>query len=94
MVVKLVGNVEGQNVIFTRDKGDIWIAEVPAQHSGRYVIELTAYDEAGNMAYRTDVLFTYDPLAMKITIEPLPYRCILLGGNYDLEVIKRGDACD
>jgi hypothetical protein len=37
MVVRLIGKVEGQDVIFTRLKGDIWTAEVPAQKSGRYV---------------------------------------------------------
>ena len=84
MVVRLIGKVEGQDVIFTRLKGDIWTAEVPAQKSGRYVMELTAFDEAGNIAYCTDVLFSYDATAMKFTIEPLPYQCTYINDDYEI----------
>ena len=103
MVVRLIGKVEGQDVIFTRLKGDIWTAEVPAQKSGRYVMELTAFDEAGNIAYCTDVLFSYDATAMKFTIEPLPYQCTIIDNYYEIdfakqdgfeiETVRRGDAC-
>ena len=103
MVVRLIGKVEGQDVIFTRLKGDIWTAEVPAQKSGRYVMELTAFDEAGNIAYCTDVIFTYDATAMKFTIEPLPYQCTIIDNYYEIdfakqdgfeiETVRRGDAC-
>ena len=84
MVVRLIGKVEGQDVIFTRLKGDILTAEVPAQKSGRYVMELTAFDEAGNIAYCTDVLFSYDATAMKFTIEPLPYQCTYINDDYEI----------
>ena len=103
MVVRLIGKVEGQDVIFTRLKGDIWTAEVPAQKSGRYVMELTAFDEAGNIAYCTDVLFSYDATAMKFTIEPLPYQCTYINDNYFselsessfcIELLRRGGACE
>ncbi len=103
MVVRLIGKVESQDVIFTRSKGDIWTAEIPAQKSGRYVMELTAFDEAGNIAYCTDVIFTYDVTAMKFTIEPLPYQCTIIDNYYEIdfakqdgfeiETVRRGDAC-
>ena len=89
MVVRLIGKVEGQDVIFTRLKGDIWTAEVPAQKSGRYVMELTAFDEAGNIAYCTDVLFSYDATAMKFTIEPLPYINFILGEDKYLKFLVK-----
>ena len=52
MVVRLEGNVNGESVILTRsaDSLDLWKSVIPATLNGRYVIGLTAYDEAGNVS--------------------------------------------
>ena len=95
MVVRLIGKVEGQDVIFTRLKGDIWTAEVPAQKSGRDVMELTAFDEAGNIAYCTDdyeigfVTSEYD-----IEKENDNYFSELSESSFCIELLRRGDACE
>ena len=58
MVVRLEGNVNGESVILTRsaDSLDLWESVIPATLNGRYVIGLTAYDEAGNVRA---ILHTY-----------------------------------
>lgn len=102
MVVKLIGKVDGKDVVFARTEGNIWKVNIPVQRSGKYVLELTAYDEAGNMAYVTDVLFTFDVYSMRIVIEPMPYICEAADPNYRAEcvgsdyialVVKRGGMC-
>ena len=59
MVVRLEGNVNGEPVILTRsaDSLDLWKSVIPATLNGRYVIGLTAYDEAGNVSIA--ILHTY-----------------------------------
>ena len=73
MVVKLTGTVEGQEIVFSRIRGDMWRATVPSVKSGAYVLELTAIDEAGNIGYTTKYIITIDTTALKVTLEPFPY---------------------
>ena len=51
MVVRLTGTVNGDDVIFRRMEGDEWEATVPASLNGTYILDMTAYDEAGNAVY-------------------------------------------
>ena len=60
MVVRLEGKVQGQDVIFKRVKGDEWETVIPSSLNGVYVVELTAYDDAGNMAYTARYILTID----------------------------------
>ena len=90
MVSKLTGNINGETVIF-ENKGDIWSADVPNMPNGKYVIELTAYDEAGNSAFKTAVLFTVNTEYIKVEILS-GYYCEFLGDDYKL-VIKEEEAC-
>ena len=60
MVVRLEGKVQGQDVIFSRVQGDEWETTVPPSLNGVYIVELTAYDDAGNMAYTAMYILTID----------------------------------
>ena len=60
MVVRLEGKVQGQDVIFNRVQGDDWETVIPSSLNGVYVVELTAYDDAGNMAYTARYILTID----------------------------------
>lgn len=60
MVVRLEGKVQGQDVIFNRVQGDEWETVIPPSLNGVYVVELTAYDDAGNMAYTARYILTVD----------------------------------
>ena len=69
MVVRLEGEINGESVVLYRNKDspgspEIWDAVIPATLNGKYVIGLTAYDEAGNIGY-------YDLASMRVTLEPL-----------------------
>lgn len=39
--------------------------------NGKYVIGLTAYDEAGNIGYYATYIITVDLASMRVTLEPL-----------------------
>ena len=60
MVVRLEGKVQGKDVIFNRVYGDEWETIIPASLNGVYIVELTAYDDAGNMAYTARYILTID----------------------------------
>ena len=74
MVVKLIGKVNGQNIIFNHKEGDVWETVIPKNLSGVYVIELTAYDEVGNKGYAAKYLVTVDTKHMTVRLEKLPWQ--------------------
>ena len=61
MIVKVSGKIDGKEVIFERAEGDRWNATVPYDLDGMYVVELTAENDAGNIAYCTKMLLIVDP---------------------------------
>ena len=70
MVVKLEGKVDGRVIIFERESGDLWKATIPPQSNGVYIVELTATDDAGNVAYCAKYIITIDVSALTVRIEP------------------------
>ena len=50
MVVRVVGDVNGSQIIFQRSEGDEWLATVPKDLNGEYIIALDAVADAGNSA--------------------------------------------
>ena len=70
MVVKLEGKVDGRAIIFERESGDLWKATIPPQSNGVYIVELTATDDAGNVAYCAKYIITIDVSALTVRIEP------------------------
>lgn len=76
MVVQLYGKVQGQDVIFTRVQGDDWETVVPQSLNGVYIVELTAYDDAGNKAYTARYILTVDLMSIhaKVTVTRIEIR--------------------
>lgn len=74
--MKLTGKIEGQPVTFTliRQEGrtSVFQAEVPATLDGEYVVELTATDDAGNVAFVCKYIVTIDMSGLCVHIVPLP----------------------
>lgn len=89
MVVKLTGNVNGDAVIFSRMAGDIWTSSVPATLDGVYIVDLTAYDDAGNEAYCAKYILTVDLNALCAHLAPYPYRAELIRSGYYATVMKK-----
>lgn len=85
MVVRVEGVVNGDPVIFQRKVGDQWEAQVPASLNGTYVLEMTAWDDAGNMAYVARYLLMYDPVNLCAKLVPLPYAAELESDAWSVE---------
>ncbi|MEG1479376.1 MAG: PF13754 domain-containing protein [Clostridiales bacterium] len=90
MVTQLIGKADGKDIIFNlidEAKG-LWETAVPLDLDGTYVVDLTAWDDAGNSSYCATVLFAVDPEKLHISLKVLKYR---LGGvehGYDLQNLK------
>ena len=82
MVVRLTGTVNGDDVIFRRMEGDEWEATVPASLNGTYILDMTAYDEAGNTAYWARYILVVDLAALRVTLRVCPYLAALVESYY------------
>lgn len=71
MVVKVWGSVNGNDIIFVLQEGDIWTCQVPPVEDGEYIVDLYAIDEAGNQAYTATILFTVDSKHLIFTVKVL-----------------------
>ena len=84
MVVKVTGKVDGQDVIFERSEGNRWNITVPYDLDGMYVIEVTAEDEAGNIAFCTKMLLIVDPATLCVKLIPLDYMVEVIQEEYSV----------
>lgn len=82
MVARVEGIVNGDPIKFNRVVGGQWEAQVPASLNGSYVLEMTAWDEAGNMAHRAFYLLAYDPINLCASLIPLPYVAAVEQGQW------------
>lgn len=90
MVVKLVGTVNGDEVIFQRTQGDMWEVSVPASLNGVYVLDMTAYDEAGNTAYWAKYILTIDLTSLCVRLRKHPYQTRILDPAYMVNLCQTG----
>ena len=88
MVERLVGQVNGQEVTFNKVGGDIWEVIVPGSLDGIYIVQMTAYDDAGNVSSMADYLLLYDPKNICIRLEPCPYELSVDTDPYHFELMK------
>ncbi len=91
MVVRLEGKVDGSSVILQLVRGGLWRCTIPRPvKTGRYIIELTAYDEAGNYAYTARYIFTVDTAALRVSLVPYPYSANMNARGYRAELEPDG----
>lgn len=88
----LAGKIEGQPVTFTlisqEGRTAKFRAEVPSTLDGEYVVELTAIDDAGNVAYTCRYLVTIDMSRLCVHLVPLPdYWLEPVQAEYDLVAV-------
>lgn len=84
-VVELRGKVDGKEIVFERASEEEWKAQIPRELFGYYVVELEAFDEAGNRAFITKFLLTVDLEALAIKLVPCNYRAGLVGPAFESE---------
>lgn len=87
MVVKVSGKIDGKEVIFERAEGDRWNVAVPYDLDGMYVVELTAENDAGNIAYCTKMLLIVDPATLCVRLVPLDYMVEVVSEEYETHII-------
>lgn len=71
-VARVIGTVDGVEVVLQYAQGDTWQVPVPLDLDGEYVVEIIAEDEAGNQAYMARLLYTVDAGNICIHMLPLP----------------------
>lgn len=86
MVIRVEGIINGDNVIFSRVAGDQREAQAPSSLDGAYVIEMTAYDEAGNIAHTSRYMLLYDPVNLCACLIPCPYTAEAYLSDYSSDV--------
>ncbi|MBD9338645.1 PF13754 domain-containing protein [Mediterraneibacter faecis] len=87
MVVKATGKVDGKEVIFERAEGDLWKVTIPYDLDGMYVVEVTAEDEAGNIAFCTKLLLIVDPATLCIHLIPYEYTVEVVQEEFCVDVV-------
>ena len=88
MVTRLTGTVNGAAVIFQRIHGDEWEATVPSTLNGVYVVDMTAYDDAGNATYWAKYILTVDLSALCVHLVPCPYQAELLDTKFRADFLR------
>lgn len=90
MVSRLEGSVNGQAIILYHREGDWWDAVIPPAFNGVCVVELTAYDDAGNVGHAAKYIITIDLSSLCVHIELYPYQCELIT-LWESELIELGE---
>lgn len=95
MVAKVIGKVDGSEVIYEKGEGGKWTVTVPSDLDGMYVVEVTAYDEAGNSAYCTKMLLIVDPATLCVSLVPYEYIVEVVQDDYMIDVVypNHGRCC-
>ncbi|EDR47648.1 Ig-like domain repeat protein [Dorea formicigenerans] len=108
MVTKVIGKVDGKEVVFEHAEGDLWNTTVPLDLDGMYVVEVTAYDDAENVAFCTKILLIVDPTTLCARLVPLDYvtevipeeyKAVVQADDYTVEAVYpchhgRGCCCE
>lgn len=77
MVDRVVGIADEFELIFERAEGDCWTAVTPANVFGEYVMEIWAYDTAGNASYMATMLYLVSKHTMQAYLIPFEYSGLL-----------------
>lgn len=86
-VARVIGTVDGVEVMLNHTGGDRWEVPVPFDEDGEYVVEVMAEDEAGNRAYMTKMLFVVSKALLCAHILYFPYVAELQQPIYQAELI-------
>lgn len=97
-ISEITGSVGGKPLVFNYvEQSGTWDAQVPALPSGEYVVDVTAYDKAGNTAYTATMLFNIDLSTIQakiLSVDPVgaqkdsPYGWLVKHGKYQTAAVK------
>lgn len=86
-VTRVFGTVDSTEVVLEWAERDRWSVPVPFDEDCEYIVELYAEDDAGNVSYLAQALFTYDPKALVLKVTPIQYVCKLLPEPYEINIV-------
>ena len=75
MVARLEGKVDGRDVAFVRKHG-------------AYIVELTAWDDAGNYCFVLKWLLMFDPSSLCAHLIPCPYQAEVVPPLFYAELLQ------
>lgn len=85
MIVSLTGKADNFTLVFTKQPNNKWAAEVPPNiETGRYIVELCAVDQAGNVGYWRGVLHMSQNQRVTLEILKEEYQAWLMN---DVEIV-------
>lgn len=73
-VARVIGKTDSFEVIFSKTDNDKWTVDVPSNIIGEYIMDLYAYDDAGNLGYMATAMFTVDTTNLCFHIEIFSYN--------------------
>ncbi len=73
-VERVIGKTDSFEVIFDRLNDNNWTVNVPSNIIGEYVMDLYAYDEAGNLGFLATAMFTVDTSNLCFHLSIIKYR--------------------
>lgn len=73
-VERVIGKTDSFEVIFDRLNDNNWTVNVPSNIIGEYVMDLYAYDEAGNHGFLATAMFTVDTSNLCFHLSIIKYR--------------------
>ena len=73
-VERVIGKTDSFEVIFDRLNDNSWTVNVPSNIIGEYVMDLYAYDEAGNLGFLATAMFTVDTSNLCFHLSIIKYR--------------------
>jgi len=84
MVKRVVGTVDGTEVILSRTSGNRWEVPVPLNEDGEYVVEIMAEDDAGNWTYLAKMLFAVNRALLCTHVLMFPFYAKMLQGSFEV----------
>lgn len=79
MVERVIGKANVFEIVFDHVEGDRWVAVTPPNVFGEYVMEIWAYDTAGNASYTATMLYLVSKHTMQAYLIPFEFAGILNG---------------
>ena len=90
MVARVYGLANGTEIIFSHAKGDAWEISVPWTEDGKYIAEIFAEDEAGNVAHICKMMFVISGHEVRAYVVDAEGDENVGTGKYRAELVERG----
>lgn len=101
MIKRVFGNLNGQEITLVQRDTKKWDVEIPKVREGKYIVEIFAEDEAGNVSFFAKAFFEINANCTCVNFEMMNYdlktetnscennyNLDIHLKNYDLEVVS------